>query len=330
MSYENYHRFLQALAAAVQDEADADAQVAFTGLRGTGKSTFTLGATMRLEKYLGGDWSLEQNVLWTYREILRGLTDESPAHAISIDEAVLVALNRNFGKSWQKKLVQLLNTAREYHKVSFWNIPLFRRMDPGVREQFQYWVWIPRRGEALVFQRSVNPAAKDPWNLDYMEWYIRQRTKNDWNVDEVVEAAMEVPNFSMHFKFPKIDESLRKQYKEIAKKMKKKLDADDGENEENNAKKLLGLKFFVVDGRKYFLAFPYAKFLTAQHNVPERTLHSWINSSQYITKMVINGSVRKVVPEDYVLGFSAELAKRVTQWLKRTEPSDVAAAVVAP
>lgn len=264
MSYENYHRFLQALAAAVQDEADADAQVAFTGLRGTGKSTFTLGATMRLEKYLGGEWSLEQNVLWTYREIMRGLTDESPSHAIAIDEAVLVALNRNFGRSWQKKLVQLLNTAREYHKISFWNIPMFRRLDPGVREQFQYWVWIPRRGEALVFQRSVNPAAKDPWNLDYMEWYIRQRAKNDWNVDEVVEAAMEVPNFSMYFKFPKVDEKIRRAYKEIAKKMKKRLDADEEEDESVQ----------VVDGARADAVL--ATKLAMLAGASERSAYRWV------------------------------------------------------
>lgn len=321
MSYESYHRFLQALAATIDESADADAIVAVTGLRGTGKSTFTLGATMRIEKYVDGDWSVRSNVLWTYDQAYKALTDESSIHAGVVDEGVFVALNRDWNKSGQKKLLKLINASREYHKITFWNIPYFRRLDTGIREQFTYWVWIPRRGHAMVFAKSVQPFAHDPWNLDYFDKMIIQRVQKSWDVNEVMDAVRDLPNYMMEFKFPKIEDRILQEYKRIAREMKKKVESDD---ETSDQAKETGLRYYVVNGKKCYVALTLAKAILKSTGIPGGTISLWITQSEHVSNIVVGGSIRRVVYEDDLFDFSRWLISQATDWLSRNADATTA------
>ena len=143
----------------------ADCLMIITGLPGTGKSTFAIELSRRVDDEFG----IKRNVIFDpdVKKIIQKITKDLPAYAAAIlDEAIRAANKRRWMDSLNVFLIEYLALCRKDYKLIALCLPSIRQLDSGiVNDRAVYWVDIVKRGVAVVFSRKKHSSAEDPFGL---------------------------------------------------------------------------------------------------------------------------------------------------------------------
>jgi len=84
------------------------------------------------------------------------------------------------------------------------------------------WIFVPRRGLAMVFMRDMSPFATDPWhreeNQRIIEKYTRRKKSKVYDIELLTRALRKTKNYVYEFEFPQLPEHLEKRYLELCDK----------------------------------------------------------------------------------------------------------------
>ncbi len=113
-----------------------------------------------------------------------------------------------YGRTWyeddQIDALATLNMCRDRHILITGNVPNFWDLDSGFRSRVRFYVYIPYRGTAWVFEQENSPFAKDSWNAQ------ENRTKF-----RVKKKPYAISNFICEIRFPDWSSSEKAQYYKI-------------------------------------------------------------------------------------------------------------------
>jgi len=174
------------------------------GFPGGGKTRFS-DALLREYCEIADTYYDFDRMTWSRKEVLKWIDGEgkekkgqlSEYSGIHIDELFAMFYKRNWYEKDQIDAITVLNMCRDRHLLLCGNIPGFWELDGGFTSRVMFYVFIPRRGTAWVFEQEVNPWSEDPWNrLDNKKKF--RKTKNashatnfvcqihydDWTTDE--------------------------------------------------------------------------------------------------------------------------------------------------
>jgi len=216
----NLRDFAEILVERVNKGWDSVVIVDSGSVKGTGKTTFSLHMCKEVCELIGEEFSLKRCVIFdpTNEKIVESVKRFPLAFPLDIDEAGKVAYKRNWNKEYQKKLIIFISVCRKHGKIIFFNHPSFWQLDTDLRDLADYRVTILKRGIALVRAKDPNPEAKDKWLRDETEELIQKyRGKNILEIDRIIEAIKQAPNFLFEIRFPEFDQNIYKKYEEMSK-----------------------------------------------------------------------------------------------------------------
>lgn len=144
------------------------------GFMGEGKSCFLTQLADEYSKLVDTPYKYSENITWLRDELLEWVDgknedktkQKSEYSAIVADEFISMFYKRNWYKEGQKDAVELFNKIRDRHLFIGGAIPNFWDLDKGLLANITYYVFIPERGRAWVFDQENNPFATDTWNVD--------------------------------------------------------------------------------------------------------------------------------------------------------------------
>jgi hypothetical protein len=188
-------------------------------IKGLGKTSFSIRLGQEICEQRGLDYTLEKSVVFdpTSEKIIDSVKTLPPCYPIHVDEAGKVLFKLNFAKDYQKDLVIFLNVCRRYGKIIPLNHPSFWGLDGNVRDVADYRVTILKRGIAIVRGKSKNPEAKDKWMKDETEKLFKERVRNPMDIDAMIQALRETPNYLFEIHYKPVDVELYAKYKEMSK-----------------------------------------------------------------------------------------------------------------
>jgi hypothetical protein len=187
-------------------KADFDVLGAVSGFTGIGKSTFSILLELEHAKVSGLEWDLSR-LTWSRSQLLRwinggkdgeGQLDEYSA--LISDELFMMFYKRNWFADEQKEALTVLKSCRDRHLFMLGNIPNFWELDKNFCSQVGFYVYIAKRGEALVFQQENNPFTEDSWN--------RRINVKLYAAGKIEES----PNFLFKIYFNDLDAEVKKSY----------------------------------------------------------------------------------------------------------------------
>lgn len=208
--------------------SDRDVNVGIGGFTGEGKSTFATKLAAAYAAKSGTSWNFDR-MTWSRKELLTWVDGEKntqpgpdglkpgqlPEYSVIIpDELFLMFYRRNWYEDDQIGAIGTFNMCRDRHLLVIGNVPDFWDLDPGFIKRIRYYVYIPARGTAWVFQQENNPFANDPWNRPENKKMFRKK-KNPYSC----------PNFVCEISFNDWDPKEKKQYYKI--RNEKRLQAVD-------------------------------------------------------------------------------------------------------
>lgn len=200
-------------------ETDRDVVIGVGGFTGEGKSTFSTKACKEHGNISGLKWSFklmtwdrEELLLWidgkegSPKNTLTGLREgQVPEYsAISPDELFSMFYRRNWYEDGQIDAISTFNMCRDRHLFIIGNVPGFWDLDSSFTSRVRFYVYIPERGTAWVFEQENNPFTKDPWNAAENKKIFR-KYKHPYNC----------PNFAYEVKFDDWDAEEKKEYLKI-------------------------------------------------------------------------------------------------------------------
>jgi hypothetical protein len=134
-----------------------------SGETGEGKSCFTTQLAQRVAEKAGTGFNYKENMTYLRSE-LKEWIDKKPEYSVILaDEFISLFFSRNWYDGAQIEGIELLNKCRDRHLCIIGNIPNFWQLDSGLYPLVKFWVHIPERGHAYVFQKSKNPFSKEAW-----------------------------------------------------------------------------------------------------------------------------------------------------------------------
>lgn len=205
-------------------KSDRDAPIAISGFPGEGKSTLALELMKEIiDKRL---YKLDQILIYSRKELMNKIYEVSKYSGLIPDEAINMLFKRDFMKSIQKELLRLLDMCRDRNLCMFFNMPEFWEFDNHIKKRFRYWIFIPKRGIAYIFERDNNPFISDPWHLKINEKKLRQ-----WK-DGLHPSICN--NFLGEIRFKPLSEEEFKEYLEV--KTRKKRASEKEEDAEEDLK----------------------------------------------------------------------------------------------
>lgn len=150
---------------------DRYALVAVSGEPGEGKSCFASQLCAAEAKENGKKFSYEENMTFQRSELKTWVdgdkdgNNQKPEYsALLLDELISMFFKRNWYDADQIDGIELLNKCRDRHHLIIGNIPSFWDLDAAIFSVITFWVHIPKRGVAWVFQKDRNPFATDKWH----------------------------------------------------------------------------------------------------------------------------------------------------------------------
>jgi len=218
MTYENFDKLIDYFGK-LQD-ADLFPIIAVSGPLGTGKSSFSIQASIKqLKKKFNTDYfSCLKYIAYDNPEVMEkyySLEENSPLIA---DEAARFAMGEDWNKAINKELKKTTAQLRPRHLLFFMNIPNFLWLDGKYRgEMVSMWVWIPTRGYAVIFQPDNNPGESDRWHLnDFKKW--KQIITPFTDPRRIHDLVSKHKCFFDMVQFPKVPEDIYEAYFELRQK----------------------------------------------------------------------------------------------------------------
>lgn len=188
-------------------KSDRDVTIGVGGFTGEGKSTFATKLQKQYGEISGTKWSFN-NMTWSRKELLGWIDGEGKERkgqkpeysALLPDELISMFYKRNWYEDSQKAAVELFNKCRDRHLFIVGNVPDFWDLDSGFINRIRFYVYIPKRGVAWVFQQENNPFSTDKWNrVENRKTFRKKRHPfkvpnfvceilfNDWEDEERIE-----------------------------------------------------------------------------------------------------------------------------------------------
>lgn len=142
-----------------------------TGDMGEGKSCFT----SKLSKFVATEtktpFTYKDNMTFSRKELKLwidgdkdGKNQKAEYSVILADELISMFFKRNWYDAEQIDGIELLNKCRDRHLCVIGNVPHFWDLDSAIYPIVTFWVHIPERGRAWVFQKDPNPFENDKWH----------------------------------------------------------------------------------------------------------------------------------------------------------------------
>jgi len=165
--------------------SDRDINIGVGGFTGEGKSCFLTKLFMNYSKYSSirwgfnlMTWSRKELMFWIDGEMKKGHRDFSkqlPEYSsILVDELFMLFYKRNWYDEGQIDSIGTLNMCRDRHLLIGGNIPNFWDLDTAFNSRIRFYVYIPNRGVAWVFEQENNPFSNDVWNRSKNEKGFRK------------------------------------------------------------------------------------------------------------------------------------------------------------
>jgi len=200
-------------------KTDLDSVVAVGGIEGSGKSTLSIELCMKLDP----KFRLDRNVIFqptvsVVTKKIYGLPRYTP---LSIDEAMRTMYKRNFATTESKTQALIFSMCRKQNKPVFLNIPNFFDLDSYYRNhRVRVWIFIPKRGLAMVLMKDPSPFISDPWYQKENQKIIERIMKKDkFNIGNLIKALRSTRNYVYEFEFPDLDPKTKALYKYYADKL---------------------------------------------------------------------------------------------------------------
>ena len=196
--------------------------VALGGFTGKGKSTLSIHLQQEVSNIMNKPWSFKENCTWSRKEFLiwvqgKGKTSLSkedkliearkkPEYtSILPDELFSMFYKRNWNQDSQKEAIGLLNMCRDRHLFIAGNVPNFWDLDGGFLSRVMYYVYLPTRGRAWIFEQEENPFSPDPWNVSENRKAFRKNRRTPYKL----------PNFVAELNFPDLGPDEKEKYLQI-------------------------------------------------------------------------------------------------------------------
>lgn len=210
----------------IQLKGDNDQIIAVTGVKGTGKSTFSIQISRDyLKAYYGKvNFPFTKHSAYNNEEVIAKIHGLDMHMPLIADEAVRFAWSRDWNVAENKELVRLATQIRTKKLIMFLNLPVFSKLDKVWRDSLiDLWVWIhyiiTKRGKrcfAFLFVPDLNQGQPDPWHLDLFKKRIRNRVLNQFTDFGTVKNYMRKhPCYFDSFEYPALPDSIYQTYKEI-------------------------------------------------------------------------------------------------------------------
>jgi|26BtaG_2_1085354.scaffolds.fasta_scaffold05256_8 hypothetical protein len=188
-----------AIKASIEEFADMISRIQLTdrwvfigcdGDMGEGKSCFTSQLAQKVSKKNKRIFTYNQNMTFSRKELKNWIDGEEKDgklinrkdeySVILADELISMFFKRNWFDSDQIDGIELLNKCRDRHLCVLGNIPCFWDLDSAIYPIITFWVHIPERGVAWIFQKDKNPFATDKWHRKKNEKQFMKR-KNPYH-----------------------------------------------------------------------------------------------------------------------------------------------------
>lgn len=199
---------------------DRDVTIGVGGFTGEGKSTFGIQLEKEYSRIANMPWNFKNNCTWSRAEFL-GWVDgakkgkvlepglkpnQQPEFtALLLDELFSMFYKRNWHNDSQKEAIGTLNMCRDRHLLILGNVPLFWDLDGGFICRVRYYIYIPYRSKAWIFQQENNPFSSDPWNVQ----------ENRKRYRKLKSLPYGLPNFVAEINFPDLNDKEKEQYLNI-------------------------------------------------------------------------------------------------------------------
>lgn len=210
-------------------QSDRDVNIAFGGMTGEGKTTCMWQLYKSFCKIRGTTPDFNC-MTWDRQEVLNWVDGDSDGKGqlpqfsgIIADELISMFYKRNWYEDDQKSAIELFNKCRDRHLLILGAVPNFWDLDGGMLTRFRFYVFIPYRGTAWVFQQENNPFSTDQWNKNENRKVFRKK-KNPYHC----------PNFLFEFHFKDFEPEEKKAYLEIRNTKRKNT---EGQNKKKPVEK---------------------------------------------------------------------------------------------
>lgn len=189
------------------------------GEMGEGKTTFTSQLQKAYGQISGTGWDFDR-MTWSRKELMMWIdgegddkTNQLPEYsAILPDEIFHMFYKRTWFDNSQIDAVSTLNMCRDRHLFIAGNIPDIWDLDSGFLNRLTFYVFIPERGVAWVFQKEANPFTRDKWNVAENKKVFRKKKK-----------PYGLPNFVFEVRYDDFPDSEKRRY--LAIRNRKRVEA---------------------------------------------------------------------------------------------------------
>jgi len=197
--------------------------VGIGGFPGKGKSTLAIQLQMEVSRIMGQKWNFRDNCTWSRKEFLNwiqgskdGKVEKKPEYSSLLpDELFSMFYKRNWNQDTQKEGISLLNMCRDRHLFICGNVPNFWDLDGGFLSRVMYYIFIPERGRAWIFEQENNPFSADLWNVNENKRKFRKAGFKPYRL----------PNFVAELRYPDLPQDLKERYLNI--RNRKRIQAQD-------------------------------------------------------------------------------------------------------
>ncbi len=216
MAKETLHTLAKTIFALLT--SDRDVLIAVGGFTGEGKSCFLTLLQKEYSKVSNTKWDFD-NMTWSRKELLEwidgkkgskqnmeGLRENQKREytAVMSDELFAMFYKRNWYMNEQINAITTFNMCRDRHLFIGGNVPDFWDLDASFQKRVRFYVYVPRRGIAWVFEQENNPFSQDTWNTSENKKIIRKK-RNPYSCK----------NFICQIEFPDWTPSEKKRYYKI-------------------------------------------------------------------------------------------------------------------
>lgn len=208
---QNLHDLARAIKTVLR--SDRDFVLCLSGSTGEGKSTLSLHVAQLVDE----NFSISNNITFSRQETIERIKTLPKYSCVVVDEAINLLFRRDFAKREQKDLLKLLDMCRDRNLCLIFNIPQAWSLDSHILNRVRCWIYVYKRGSALVFQPSENPFSRDPWNRALNELLVR---KGQWRRSK---------NYVSSLRFNKVPKQTFEKYLKVKTEKKAKLETEPEE-----------------------------------------------------------------------------------------------------